>query len=105
MATRYLFASANFEDIWTLFQFCPALAGIARLLHQKGVTEDLTLTHYQYFAEDGKEYLRLLDVVLQRLSVHTASRFLRYWQQSNCSMAASSRPSPLKTWPDTRSRS
>lgn len=86
VATRYLFASADFEDIWALFQFCPALAGIARLLHQEGVTEDLTLTHYQYFAEDGKEYLRLLDVVLQRLSVHTASRFLRYWQQSNCAL-------------------
>lgn len=86
VATRYLFASAEFEKVWTLFQFCPALADIARLLHGRGILEHLTLTDYQYFAEDGAEYLRLLTLVLQRLSADTASRFLHHWRENNCAL-------------------
>lgn len=86
VATRYLFASAEFEKVWTLFQFCPALADIARLLHGKGILEYLTLTDYQYFAEDGAEYLRLLTLVLQCLSADTASRFLHHWRENNCAL-------------------
>ncbi len=84
VGSRYLFATADFEDIWTLFQFCPALAGIARILHQNGINEHLTLTDYQYFAEDGTEYQRLLALVLQRLSADAASRFLYHWRENNC---------------------
>ena len=87
VATRYLFASADFEDAWTVFQFCPALAGIARMLHQKGVNEHLTLTDYQYFAEDGAEYLRLLDLTLQRLGADAAGKFLHHWQENNCALS------------------
>ena len=84
VGSRHLFASADFEDVWSLFQFCPALTGIARMLHQKGVNEHLTLTDYQYFAEDGAEYQRLLALVLQRLSADAASRFLYHWRENNC---------------------
>ena len=87
VGSRYLFASADFEDIWTLFQFCPALAGIARMLHQKNVNEHLTLTDYQYFAEDGAEYQRLLTLVLQRLSADAAGRFLHHWRENNCALS------------------
>lgn len=87
VGSRHLFASAGFEDIWTLFQFCPALANIARMLHQKNVNEHLTLTDYQYFAEDGTEYQRLLALVLQRLSADAASRFLHHWRENNCALS------------------
>lgn len=87
VATRYLFASAEFEKVWTLFQFCPALADIARLLHGRGILEYFTLTDYQYFAEDGAEYLRLLSMVLQRLSADAASRFLHHWRENNCALS------------------
>lgn len=87
VGTRYLFASADFEDIWNLFQFSPALADIARMLHEKGVLEYLTLTDYQYFAEDGEEYLRLLTLVLQRLEATAASRFFHHWRESNCALS------------------
>lgn len=87
VATRYLFVSAEFEKVWTLFQFCPALADIARLLHGRDILEYLTLTDYQYFAEDSAEYLRLLTLVLQRLSADTASRFLHHWRENNCALS------------------
>lgn len=87
VATRCLFASADFEDIWTLFQFCPELADISRLLHQKGNLEYLSLSDYQYFAEDGAEYLRLLTLVLQRLSAAAAGRFLHHWRENNCALS------------------
>lgn len=87
VATRYLFVSAEFEKVWTLFQFCPALADIARLLHGRDILEYLTLTDYQYFAEDGAEYLRLLTLVLQRLSATAASKFLHHWQENNCALS------------------
>ncbi len=87
VGTRYLFASAKFEDIWTLFQFSPALSDIARLLHEKDISEYLSLTDYQYFAEDGEEYLRLLSLVLQRLDANTASRFLHYWRENSCALS------------------
>lgn len=87
VGTRYLFASEDFSEIWTLFQFCPALADIARLLHQRDIEEHLTLTDYQYFAEDGAEYLRLLTLVLQRLTNDAAGRFLGHWQRNNCALS------------------
>ena len=87
VATRGLFASADFEDIWALFQFCPTLTDIAQLLHQKDIDEHLDLTDYQYFAEDGAEYLRLLTLVLQRLSKDAASRFLHHWRENNCALS------------------
>ena len=87
VATRCLFASADFEDIWALFQFCPTLTDIAQLLHQKDIDEHLDLTDYQYFAEDGAEYLRLLTLVLQRLSKDAASRFLHHWRENNCALS------------------
>lgn len=87
VGTRYLFASEDFSEIWTLFQFCPELAGIARLLHQKGVEEYLTLTDHQYFAEDGAEYLRLLSLVLQRLANDAAGKFFDHWQKNNCALS------------------
>ena len=87
VGSRHLFASADFEDVWSLFQFCPALTGIARMLHQKGVNEHLTLTDYQYFAEDGAEYQRLLALVLQRLSADAAGRFLHHWRENNCALS------------------
>ena len=87
VGSRSLFGSAGFEEIWPLFQFCPALADIARLLHQKNIQEHLTLTNYQFFAEDGEKYLRLLTLVLQRLSAEAASRFLHHWRENNCALA------------------
>ena len=87
VATRYLFTSANFEDVWALFQFCPTLTDIARLLHERGIDECLSMTDYQYFAEDGAEYLRLLTLVLQRLSATAASGFLHHWQENNCALS------------------
>lgn len=87
VATRCLFASADFEDIWALFQFCPTLTDIAQLLHQKDIDEHLDLTDYQYFAEDGAEYLRLLTLVLQPLSTDAASRFLHHWRENNCALS------------------
>lgn len=87
VATRYLFASADFEGIWALFQFCPALADIARLLHERGIDECLSMTDYQYFAEDGAEYLRLLTLVLQRLDADAVGKFLSHWQENNCALS------------------
>ena len=87
VGTRYLFASADFEDVWALFQFSPALADIARMLHEKGVLEYLSLKDYQYFAEDGDEYFRLLSLVLQRLEAAAAGRFLHHWRENNCTLS------------------
>ena len=87
VATRYLFASADFEEVWALFQFCPALMDIVRLLHERNVSEDLILTDYQYFAEDGAEYLRLLTLVFQRLDAAAAGKFLSHWQRNNCALS------------------
>lgn len=87
VGTRSLFASENFEAVAALFQFCPALTDIARMLHLKGIVEALTLTDYQYFAEDGAEYLRLLALVLQRLDAAATGRFLHHWRQNNCALA------------------
>lgn len=87
VATRCLFALTDFEDIWTLFQFCPTLADIARLLHERGVDERLSMTDYQYFAEDGVEYLRLLTLVLQHLDADAVGKFLSHWQKNNCALS------------------
>lgn len=87
VATRCLFASADFEDIWALFQFCPTLTDIAQLLHQKDIDEHLDLTDYQYFAEDGAEYLRLLTLVLQGLDAKAASNFIWMWRNSSCALS------------------
>ena len=87
VGTRYLFTSADFEDIWALFQFSPALADIARMLHEKNVLEYLTLTDYQYIAEDGGEYSRLLALVLQCMETTAASRFLHHWRENNCALS------------------
>ncbi len=87
VGSRFLFASADFEDVWALFQFSPALVDIARMLHKKNVLEYLTLTDYQYIAEDGEEYFRLLSLVLQRLDADAVGRFLRHWQENNCALS------------------
>lgn len=87
VSTQYLFTSADFEDIWKLFQCCPTLAGIAHLLHEEKVSERLSLTDYQHFAEDGAEYLRLLTLTLQRLSTDAAGKFLHHWQENSCTLS------------------
>ena len=87
VGTRRLFVLSDFEAVSTLFQFCPALTDIAQLLHQKGIDEHLDLTNYQYFAEDGAEYLRLLTLVLQGLDTKAAGDFIWMWQHNNCALS------------------
>lgn len=87
VGTRYLFASADFEDVWKLFQFSPKLADIAQMLHAKDISEYLTLENYQHFAEDGSAFLCSLSLVLQRLKATAASRFIHHWQNNNCALS------------------
>lgn len=87
MGTRRLFGSSDLEDISALFRFCPELSDIAQLLHQKGIDEHLTLTDYQYFAEDWAEYLRLLASVLEALDGNAAADFIWHWQQNHCALS------------------
>lgn len=85
--TRWLFTSVSVKRIFELFQFCPELADIARLLHQEKVPDQLRLEDYMYFAEDAAEYLRLLTAVIQRLGNGPTSAFIRQWQKDNCALA------------------
>lgn len=85
--TRRLFLCTPFEKIFALFQFCPQLADIARLLHQEEVPEQLRLEDYMYFAEDAPEYLRLLTAVIHRLGSAPAGAFIRQWQRDNCALS------------------
>lgn len=83
---RHLFSSALFSDICALLDACPALEDILRLLHQKDISDRLTLERYKGFAQDAPEYLRLLTAIVERLGAQAASAFILYWQESGCSL-------------------
>lgn len=86
VGTRHLFVSSDLEEVSAPFRFCSELSDIAQLLHQKGIDEYLTLTDYQYFAEDGAEYLRLLTSALEVLDGKAAADFIWHWQQNHCAL-------------------
>lgn len=87
VATRCLFTWVPFEKIAELFRFCPTLADIARLLHQEDVPEELRMEDYMYFAEDGPEYLRLLNCVIHRLGGQATGAFICQWQKDGCALS------------------
>ena len=93
VATRYLFAAESFEDIYKVLQ-APTVS-IIRLLHQRDISEVLTLKDYQIITENGNECLRILTDVLQYLDAGSVSNFINFWKQNGCPLAELQR---LECW-------
>ena len=84
VASRYVFASNPFPDVFTFFSMHPELLEITRLLHLKGIDEELDLRHYKIFAENLTEYARLIKLLADSLDPKLMGSLLSYWSDNDC---------------------
>ena len=82
VATRDLFCTADFEDVWHLLQTYPALVDMIEYLHSRNIEDGLTLETYRSFGERASEYLRWMRVIFDCIQTDTADSFMTYWRQS-----------------------
>lgn len=81
---RELFATAPFNEIWTMLEGCPELLGIVRLFYENHVRENLALDDYKAMAPDAAEHHRLLSALVGLLDTDAASLFLCHWRRNGC---------------------
>ncbi len=81
---RELFATAPFNEIWTMLEGCPELLDIIRLLHDNHIRENLALDDYKAMAPDAAEHHRLLSALVGLLDTDAASLFLCHWRRNGC---------------------
>lgn len=82
VGTRVLFSAVDFEEVRKLFESSPGLLEISRYLDKKQIDDDLVLDQFRQFATDPTEYYRLFTAIFDRMEVHSAESFLRYWEKS-----------------------
>lgn len=82
-ATRGLFQTAKFEEVCALLRSCQGLMDIIRLLHEKAITESLSLDDYRSFAGDALERCTLLSAVSDQLGSEDTAEFIFFWEKNN----------------------
>lgn len=85
-ASRHLFASSPFGEVWELLEASPALLEIARLFHRLGVDEALGLAEYRAMAGDAGECLASLLSLSERMGPPALGRFAAFWQKGGCKL-------------------
>lgn len=84
VATRDLFCTADFKEVWELLQTYPVLVEMIEYLHSRNIEDGLTLETYRSFGEKAAEYLKLMRTIFDQIQTDTADSFMSYWRQSGC---------------------
>lgn len=84
IGTSSLASSAPFGSVFALLGRHPELLEIARLLHKKGVEDNLTLKEYRKMAESVAEYAPPLQDLISSLELAPLNMFLEYWKAGGC---------------------
>ena len=85
-ASRILFSSAPFEDIWALPEACPGLLDITQLFHQFDICESLVLDDYKTMAQNAAGYYELLCSLASQMDADAMGLFTKFWQKGGCSL-------------------
>lgn len=75
---------ASFSEVFAMLDGHPELLGIARLLHKKGVEDNLVLKDYQKLAESVSEYAPPLQDLITSLDLLPLNIFLECWKANGC---------------------
>lgn len=85
-ASRHLFASVPFADVWELLETAPGLLDIIRLFHRLGVDEALGLREYQDMAGNTKEFHDGLLSLSGQMDSEALGQFVSFWQRGGCKL-------------------
>ncbi len=86
IGTSSLVSSAPFGAVFALLDRHPELLDIARLLHEKGVEDNLVLKDYQKMAESVPGYVPPLRKLIASLELAPLNMFLKYWEAGGCQL-------------------
>lgn len=85
-ASRHLFTSAPFEDVWELLEAAPGVLNIVRLFQRLGVDETLGLSEYRSMAGNTKEFHDGLLSLSEQMDADAFGRFVKLWQRGGCKL-------------------